>query len=82
MIPWTVAYQASLSMKFCCQEYQSGLPVPPLGDLPTSGIELKTPALQVDSLPCEPPGKPLTFLKDALNISENTKNVSENKDPN
>ena len=39
-VPWTVACQASLSMWFSRQEYWSGLPFPPLGDLPYSGIEL------------------------------------------
>ena len=38
------------------QEYWSGLPFPPLGDLPDPGIEPRSPALQVDSLPFEPPG--------------------------
>jgi len=33
------------------QEYWSGLPSPPLGDLPNTGIELGSPALQADSLP-------------------------------
>ena len=37
--PWTVAYQAPLSMKFSRQEYQSGLPFPSPGDLPDPGIE-------------------------------------------
>ena len=32
--PWTVARQASLSMEFSRQEYWSGLPCPPPGDLP------------------------------------------------
>ena len=36
---WTVACQASLSMGFSRQEYWSGLPCPPPGDLPNSGIE-------------------------------------------
>ena len=36
----------------------SGLSFPSLGDLPDPGIELGSPALQVDSLPSEPPGKP------------------------
>ena len=31
---------------------------PSPGDLPNSGIELRSPALQVDSLPAEPQGKP------------------------
>ena len=39
-------------------EYWSGLPCPPPGDLPNPGIEPRSPALQVDSLPSEPPGKP------------------------
>ena len=51
-------HQASLSMGFSRQEYQSGLPCSPPGDLPDPGIESWTPALQADSLPSEPPGKP------------------------
>ena len=39
-IPWTVAHQAPLSMGFSRQEYWSGLPFPPPGDLPDPGIEL------------------------------------------
>ena len=45
---WTVACQAPLSMGLSRQEYQNGLPSPPLGDLPNSGIEptfLMSPAL-------------------------------------
>ena len=59
---WTVAHQAPLSMGFSRQEYWSGLPFPTPGDLPDIGIELASPvspALQVDSLPAEPLGKPL-----------------------
>ena len=56
-IPWTVAHQAPLSMGFSIQEYWSGLPFPPLGDLPDPGIETGSPALQADSLPSEPLGK-------------------------
>ena len=42
---------------FSRQEYWSGLPCPPPGDLPNPGIKPRSPALQVDSLPSEPPGK-------------------------
>ena len=56
--PWTVAYQAPLSMGFSRQECWSGLPFPSPGDLPNPGIELSSPALQADALPSEPPGKP------------------------
>ena len=56
--PWTVAYQAPLSMGFSRQEYWSGLPFPSPGDLPDPGIEPRYPALLAGSLPSEPPGKP------------------------
>ena len=47
--PWTVAHQAPPSMEFSRQEYWSGFPFPSLGDLPDSGIELGSPALQADA---------------------------------
>ena len=56
--PWTVAYQAPLSMRFSRQECWSGLPFPSPGDLPNPGIEPGSPALQADALPFETPGKP------------------------
>ena len=59
--PWTVARQAPLSIAFSKQEYWTGLPFSPPGDLPNPGIEPATPvspALQADSYPTEPP-----FLK-------------------
>ena len=37
--PWTVAHKAPLPMEFSRQEYWSGLPCPPSGDLPNPGIE-------------------------------------------
>ena len=40
--PWTVAYQAPLSMEFLRQEYWNRLPCPPVGDLPHSGIKPKS----------------------------------------
>ena len=55
--PWTVAYQAPPSVGFSRQEYWSGLPFPSPGDLPSPGIEPGSPALQVDALSSEPPGK-------------------------
>ena len=64
MTPWTVAYQASLSMEFSRQEYWSGLPFPSPGDLPDPGIEPGLPELQADALPSEPPGKPQASLRD------------------
>ena len=50
---WTVACQAPLSMGFSRQEYWSGFPYSPPGDLPDPGIELMSPVapvLKVDSL--------------------------------
>ena len=55
--PWTVAYQAPLSIGFSRQEYWSGLPFPSPGDLPNPGIETRSLALQADSLPTELPGE-------------------------
>ena len=68
---WTVAHQAPLSMGFSRQEYWSGLPCPPPGDLPDPGIEytsLMSPALAggllAGSLPLASPQQSyLTGLK-------------------
>jgi len=45
-------------MKFSRPEYWSRYQFPSPGDLPNPGIKPRSPALQVDSLPAEPPGKP------------------------
>ena len=55
-IPWTVAYQVPPSMGFCRQEHWSGLPFPSQGDLPNPGTEPRSPVLQADGFPSEPPG--------------------------
>ena len=57
-IPWTIAFQAPLSMGFPRQEYWSGLPFPSPGDLPRPGIEPTSPALAARFFTTEPPGKP------------------------
>ena len=48
--PWIVARQAPLSMGFSRQEYWSGLPCPPPGDLPNLGI--KTASLMFLNISC------------------------------
>ena len=55
--PWTVAHQAPLSMGIL-QARILGLPYPAPGHLPSPEIKPRSPILQVDSLPPEPPGKP------------------------
>ena len=50
-------HQGPPSMGFSRQEYWGGLPFPSPGDLPNSGMEPRSPALQADALPSEPPGK-------------------------
>ena len=47
-------------MEFSRSEYWSGQPFPPQGALPNPGIEPRSPALMVDSLPAEPQVKPRT----------------------
>ena len=55
---WPVAHQAPLSMGFFRQEYWSGLPFPPSGNLPHLGMESKSPSLEADSLPLSHQGSP------------------------
>ena len=59
--PWTIAYQAPLSKGYSTQDYQSGLPFPPAGDLPDAGIEPVSTVSDVLAggfLTAIPPGKP------------------------
>ena len=63
---WTLAHQAPLSMGFSRQEYWSGMPFSPPGDLPNPGNEPASPlspVLQVDSLPTEPQVYSIKSLK-------------------
>ena len=63
---WTVVCQAPLSMEFSRQEYWSGQPFPSPGDLPHPGIKPRSPAVQADSLPSEPPGNRRVYVKLSL----------------
>ena len=67
--PWTADYQVPQSMEFSRQEYWSGLPFPSPGDLTDSGIKPRSPTLQADILPSEPPGKParMAVIKKSTN---------------
>ena len=58
--PWAAAHQAPRSMEFFRQEYWSGFPFPPPGDLPNSGTESTSPALAGGFFTTEPPGKSIT----------------------
>ena len=69
---WTHGLQPAKLLRpwgFSRQEYWSGLPCPPPSDLPNTGIEPRSPALQVDALPSEPPGKTVRKLLSGLNSS-------------
>ena len=59
--PWTATHQAPLSMGFPRQEYWSGVPFLPPGDLPDLGIEPVSPALGDGFSTSESPGKPERF---------------------
>ena len=63
---WIGVGQVPLSMVFSRQEYWSGLPFPSPGDLPDPEIKPK-PA---DSLPSEPPGKPIQVCKDFFLVDD------------
>ena len=56
--PWTVVHQAPLSMGILQARTPEWVAIPFSRDLPYPGIEPGSPALQADSLPAEPPGKP------------------------
>ena len=81
--PWTLAHQAPLSVGFPRQEYWSGLPFPPPGDLPNSGTEptsLEFPALAGGFLTTTPPGKAKIELYDQQ-ITGWKPNPSDNSAP-
>ena len=54
----TIVCQAPQSMGFPRQEYWSGVPWPPPGDLPDPGIQPRCPVLKAGFLPSELPEKP------------------------
>ena len=58
VIPWAVVHQAPLSMGFFRQEYWSGVPFPPPGDLPDPGIEPTSAVLAGGFFTTEPPESP------------------------
>ena len=63
--PWAVAQQAPLSIEFSRQEYWSGLPCPPPGDLPDPGIKPASPAspeLTGRFFTTAPPGKSICLV--------------------
>ena len=62
-IPWTEEPGGLQSMGSQSRTRLSDftLPFPSPGDLPNPGIELRSPALQADSLPTKPQGKPLIY---------------------
>ena len=69
-------------MEFSRPEYWSGWPSPSPGDLPNPGTETRSPALQADSLPPEPQGKPkytgagsLSFLPQILLTQESNQGL-------
>ena len=74
--------QDLLSMGFSRQEYWSGFPHPPPGDLPDPGIEPRSPALQADASPTESPGMPpncpvqcyISTLSEAFKKADRLKN--------
>ena len=59
-------------MEFSRPEYWRGYLFPSLGDLPNPGIEPRSPALQVDSSPAEPQGKPKNTGVGSLSLLQQT----------
>ena len=58
-MPWTIVFQAPLSVGFFRQEYWSGLPFPSPGDLPDPRIKFMSPELAGGFSTTELPAKPV-----------------------
>ena len=56
--PWTVAYQVPRSMRILQERILEWVAMLSPGDLSNPGIEPRSPTLNADTLPAEPPGKP------------------------
>ena len=69
---WTAVCQVPVSIGFSRQGYWSGLPCPPLGDLPYPGIKLSSVPSnlywQAGALPLAPPGKPIPWYETCQNV--------------
>ena len=63
--PWTAALQGPLSMEFFRQEYWSGLPFPPPGNLPNPGIEPVSPTLAGGFFTTKPLGSLTDYMQKA-----------------
>ena len=70
--PWSVAYQAPLSVGTLQARTLEWVAMPSSRDLPSPGIEPRSPTLQADSLPSEPPGKPKNTGAGSLSLSGGT----------
>ena len=68
--PMKCSPPVSSPWEFSRQEYWSGLPCLPPGDLPNPGIKPRSPTLQADSLPSEPPGKPKNIGVGSLSLRQ------------
>ena len=78
--PRTVALQAPLPMGLHRQEYWSGLPFPPPGDLLNQGIKTRSPTMQADSLLSEPTGKPLRYHEGRyISVADDTSQLEKKK---
>ena len=71
--PCTVAHQTPLSMGFSRQEYWSGLPFSPPGDLPNPGIGPASSASAGRFFTTEPPGKPHNHLDIHIKVQKSNK---------
>ena len=74
MTPWPLQ-----SMEFSRPEYWSGYLFPSPGNLPNPEIEPRSPTLQADSLPAEPPGKPKNIGVGRLSLLLQIFQVQESK---
>ena len=75
--PWTVAHQAPLFMGILQAGMLEWVAISFSSDLPNPGIKPWSPALQVDSSPSEPPGKPKNTRVDSLSLLQGNIPIQE-----
>ena len=71
-IPWTIARQAPLSMEILQARILEWVAMPFSRGSSNQGIETRSPTLQADSLPSEPPGKPKNIGVHSLSLLQGT----------
>ena len=70
VIPWTVVFQAPLSVELSQARILQWVAIPPPGDLPDPGIKLESSALAGRFFTTEPPGNPVLLHESESEVAQ------------